>query len=160
MARLKLSPRNWALIKTSRLKQRKVTTATRTAYTKIQPVLFKVDTPICVALIESSTAKANWWSAGFCQAYFYSGAFVNRQFTGFKHWHIGLSRPVLLDFREYEATKYGLEFTFRPWHQNIKLQVWRYKQDLTDATDIDLQRILADITRLEKKIDDISEYGR
>ncbi|WP_157229268.1 hypothetical protein [Rivularia sp. PCC 7116] len=133
---------------------------TPTKFQPIDPITFKVNTPVCVALIESRSAKYNWWSAGFAQAFFYSGAFVNRQLTGFKNWHIGLSRPVLLDFREYEAVQYGLEFTFRPWHRDIRLQVWKYQSDLTDATNIDLQRILADIARVEKKIDDISEYGR
>lgn len=154
MARLKLSPKNWALIKNSTLKARPFP-GTPTKFQPINPVAFRLDTPLCVVLISSKTAKYNWWSAGFCQAFFYSGAFVNRQLTGIKNWHIGLSRPVLLDFREYEANKYGLEFTFRPWHRNIKLQVWKYREDLTDATDFDIQRILADLGRIEEKIDSL-----
>lgn len=159
MARLKLSPRNWAIVRTRSLKA-KPFPGTPTKFQPIQPIAFKIDVPLCVALIESSTAKYNWWSAGFAQAFFYSGAFVSRQLTGFKNWHIGLSRPVLLDFRSYEAVQYALEFTFRPWHRNIKLQVWKYKEELTDAVDLDLQTIIADIARIEKKVDDISEYGR
>lgn len=159
MARLKLSPRNWALARKRTLKATPFP-GTPNKFQPINPILFKIDKPVCVALLESSSAKYNWWSAGFAQAYFYSGAFVARQFTGFKNWHIGLSRPVLLDFRRYQANQYALEFTFRPWHRNIKLQVWKYKEDLTDATDTDIQRIFADIARLEKKVDDISEYGR
>lgn len=159
VARLKLSPRNWALVKQRTLNARPFP-GTPAKFQPIQPVVFKIDVPVCVALVDSSSAKYNWWSAGFAQAFFYSGAFVNRQLTGFKNWHIGLARPVLLDFRAYEANQYALEFTFRPWHRNIKLQVWKYRNELTDATDIDLQRILADIARLEKKVDDISEYGR
>ena len=159
MARLKLSPRNWALAKKRTLKAKQFS-GTPTKFQPINPVAFKIDKPNCVALIQSRTAKYNWWSAGFCQAYFYSGAFVNRQLTGFKNWHIGLDRATLLDFRHYEANQYALEFTFRPWHRNIKLQVWEYKEDLTDATDFDIQRVLADLARLEKKVTDISEYGR
>lgn len=159
MARFKLSPRNWALVKTSTLKARRFP-GNSNKFQPINPVAFRLNTPVCVALIENRTANYSWWLAGWCQAYFYSGAFVNRQLTSIQEWKIGLSRPVLLDFRKYPAQTYALEFTFAKWHRDIKLQVWKYTGDLTDAVDVDLQKVIADLARLEKKVDDISEYGR
>ncbi|MEM7557467.1 MAG: hypothetical protein AAF378_25970 [Cyanobacteria bacterium P01_A01_bin.84] len=82
----------------------------------------------------------------------YSGAFVSRQFTGISHWRIGLSRPILIDLRNYDYKQYGLEFTFPRWHRDIQLRVWKYIGESVDAVQQDLQRI-------EKKIDDISNFS-
>ncbi|MEM7554084.1 MAG: hypothetical protein AAF378_08285 [Cyanobacteria bacterium P01_A01_bin.84] len=103
-------------------------------------------------MIDSNSANPRWWLAGYAQGFMYSGAFVSRQFTGIGHWRMGLSRPILMDLRDYDYKQYGLEFTFARWHKDVRLRVWKYTSESIDAMHQDLRRI-------EQKIDDISDYS-
>lgn len=151
---LKLSPRNWQSVFSRNVTAKKFPGSNR--YQPLEPVVFFVDTPLCVALLSSRTANYNWWLAARCQAYVYSGAFVNRQLTGLKQWTVGLDRAILLDFKEYNFnTRYALEFVFPKWHRTMNVQAWKYASPMSDATDEDIKLVKEQITRLETKIDQI-----
>ncbi|MEH2120013.1 hypothetical protein [Nostoc sp.] len=131
-------------------------------YQPLEPVAFRVDSPLCIALLSNSQSKYNWWLAGRCQAYAYSGAFVNRQLLGLEQWTIGLDRAILLDFRKYtlNQNQYALEFTFPKWHRQIRLQVWQYVSPLSEVispeNEIIINSLSAPLERIESKIDGLS----
>ncbi|BDA73066.1 hypothetical protein CAL7716_072320 [Calothrix sp. PCC 7716] len=158
MARLKLSPKNWRLIKNVNRLARQFPSGAQ--WVPIPPDIFKISVPLCIVLISAPEAKYNWWFAGWVKAYLYSGAFVSRQLIGIKDWRLGIDRAEIIDFRFYEANQYALEISFPKWHRKIKYQVWEYTGTLTDATDTDIQRVLAQLASIEKKVNDISEFGR
>lgn len=160
MSNLRLSPVNWQKIRTRTLTARQFP-GTPNRFQPIEPFLFTVDKPLCVVLMSSSTARSNWWSAGFVKAYLYSGAFVSRQIIGVKSWQLGLDRAELIDFRGYKTSnkRYALEINTRPWHKQMKIQVWKYRGNVNDAVD-EYQQIMgqqiADVAELVKNLTDYS----
>jgi hypothetical protein len=151
MPRLKLSPINWSLIKQVNLSKNK--------NPKINSWRLLTTTPVCLCYLTNPVAKSHWWLGGSVKASFYSEAFVNRKIIAFKQWKLKLNTAELLDFREYQANSYVLEFDFPYWHKQIKIQVWRYKFDLKDAIHTDTQQILSELNLINQKVTDISDFN-
>jgi len=155
---LKLSPVNWQLAKQRTVKA-KTFPGSPNKFQPLEPIAFRVNSPLCIALLSNSQAKYNWWLAGRCQAYAYSGAFVSRQLLGLEQWTLGLDRAAILDFRKYtlNQNQYALEFTFPRWHKQITLQVWQYASPLSEVisqeTEALINTINAPLERIESKID-------
>lgn len=155
---LKLSPVNWRMVRERTLKAKSFPGLPK-KYQPLEPLAFRVDSPLCIALLSNSQAKYNWWLAGHCQAYAYSGAFVSRQLLGLEQWTIGLDRAIFLDFRKYtlNQNQYALEFTFPRWHTQMNIKVWQYNANLAEvlSQEIEILRdaINAPLERIESKID-------
>ncbi|MCC5619246.1 hypothetical protein LC605_30080 [Nostoc sp. CHAB 5836] len=155
---LKLSPVNWQMVR-ERTIRAKAFPGSPKRYQPLEPLAFRVDSPLCIALLSNSQAKYNWWLAGRCQAYAYSGAFVSRQLLGLEQWTIGLDRAIFLDFRKYtlNQNQYALEFTFPHWHTQMNIKVWKYTSPLSSVLSPEIE-ILRDainvpLERIESKID-------
>ncbi len=164
MAKLNLAPINWKLAVNRKLVGKSLPTrrVTGKKLEPIKPYLIQVNTPICMAILSNATAQSNWWLAGHAQAYLQSGAFVKRSRIAVEQWRIGLERAILLDFSKHRSTtsNYVVEFNFAQWHKEMQLEVWTYKGNLADAYDESIKQVIADLARLEKKVNDISEFGR
>ena len=160
MGNLKLSPRNWTRIKSTTLRA-KPFPGTPTKFQPIQPLIFPVDTPLCVVLLSNPQASYRWYSAGFVGSYLYSGAFVSRQIIKIKNWHLGLDRPELIDFRHYNTSnrRYALEINSRPWHRQMKVEVWKYKNEINDSVDEYIQSIKEQLNTIEQQVQNLTDYS-
>ena len=160
MGNLKLSPVNWQKIRTRTLKITRFPN-NPTRVQPISPFIFTVDTPVCIVLMSNPQAKFNWWSAGFANAYLFSGAFVSRSLISIKQWQIGLDRAALLDFRKYKTSnrKYAIELTTRPWHTQMKIQVWKYRGSVDDSVDEYQQQIKAALDEVRELTQNLTEFS-
>jgi len=68
-----------------------------------------------------------------------------------------LNRPTLIVFPRFN--KYQLNFVAAYWLTHIRLTIWKYIGPEDDVLETMIKNLQNDVSRLEEKIDDISNYG-
>lgn len=79
-------------------------------------------------------------------------------FDEFSRRKLFLNRIKLIIFPKVSDT-YTLSFELPEWFKTAKILIWQYLGSGIDSTESLIYALRSDITRLEQKIDDISNYS-
>ena len=146
---------NWDLLYTANHKAIPTTTK-RDQYFPIPEITipFLIDSNILAVHVASISAKRNWHFAGILNQKIRIGLSIggSPDAVAESSRKISLNQIQLLTFRELTDT-YAVTFKTPFWINNITLTVWEYIGAVSDTTEILIQNLKADITRIETKID-------
>lgn len=151
---------NWNLVQRKTYRARKLPQKSKRGndlYAPIPNILIGVDAPVLIVALKNRLAKPGWWFGGEA----YQQLIISPSATSIfplpgvesKKQPLRLNSPALVQFPDYKLYPYALEIRFAKWHTEMTVEVWKYSGDEFDPIAISLDEI-------NKKIDDISEFGR
>jgi hypothetical protein len=152
MARLSLPSDKWGLVTTRQFFAR----PQKDKYLPINSYIDTVESRICVVYLSSKSAQTKWWLGGEVISYSHVNSKSKIAIASTK---LPLNQATLINnSASITARPYGIEIKFAPWHKDIYLEIWQSKLEYQESPDT--KKILEEIAILDKKIQDISEFGR
>lgn len=126
-------------------------------YTPIPPaeIPIEFDKPLIAISTSSFNALPRWVTAGWISQKIYTGLSV----TGVSdavltNKRVFLNRLNLFFMSTDLASSYSITYYFPRWMFDLSIAIWQY----TGTGDID-DEIIRRLTRIEQKVDDISDFG-
>jgi hypothetical protein len=151
---------NWDLVQRKTYRARKLPQKSnrgKDMYAPIPNIQIGVNAPVLIVALKNRQAKPEWWFGGEA----YQNLLVTPSSTSVfplpgvetHKLPLRLNSPTLIRFPDYKLYPYALEIRVAKWHLEMLVEVWKYSGDEFEPTTIMLEEI-------NKKISDISEYGR
>ncbi len=127
-----------------------------TTYEPLAPITLPVQSEhrILVAGCTSQTAKSTWYLGGWLRPVIDTGA-TDFGFAELDRVPIPLNAPRLVMLPQV-ASNYKLRFEVPYWHQEITLTVYQYIGPDVDSTEVLIDSLQADLSRIESKIDHLT----